>query len=71
MWYSRRFIPITEKEIILIDVHSDNQGIIADSVLEIADLMEEVMPEPETDNEFKEELLNIVIDTREYLGEAS
>ena len=33
--------------------------------------MEEVMPGPETDDEFKEELLDIVIDTREYLDEES
>ena len=29
------------------------------------------MPGPETDDEFKEELLDIVIDTREYLDEES
>ncbi len=29
------------------------------------------MPGPETDDEFKEELLDIVIDTREYLDEVS
>ena len=30
-----------------------------------------VMPGPETDDEFKEELLDIVIDTGEYLDEVS
>ncbi|WP_242861204.1 tyrosine-type recombinase/integrase [Acetivibrio ethanolgignens] len=59
------------KEIITIDVYGDNQGIIADCVPEISDFMEEVMPGPETDDEFKEELLDIVIDTREYLDEVS
>lgn len=59
------------KEIITIDVYGDNQGIIADCVPEIADFMEEVMPGPETDDEFKEELLDIVIDTGEYLDEVS
>ena len=59
------------KEIITIDVYGDNQGIIADCVPEIADFMEEVMPGTETDDEFKEELLDIVIDTGEYLDEVS
>ena len=40
-------------------------------VPKIAYFMEEVMPGPETDDEFKEELLDIVIDTREYLDEVS
>ena len=33
--------------------------------------MEEVMSGMETDDEFKEELLDIVIDTGEYLDEVS
>ena len=52
-------------------MYGDNQGIIADCVPEIADFMEEVMPGTETDDEFKEELLDIVIDTGEYLDEVS
>lgn len=51
--------------------HHYKDGIIADCVPEIADFMEEVMTRPETDDEFKEELLDIVIDTGEYLDEVS
>lgn len=33
--------------------------------------MDEVMPEEDVDEKFKEELLEIVIDTDEYIGEVS
>ena len=59
------------KEIITMDVYGDNQGIIADCVPEIADFMDDVLPEQKADDEFKEELLDIVADTSEYLVEAS
>lgn len=39
--------------------------------LEIADFMDDVLPEQKADDEFKEELLDIVADTSEYLVEAS
>lgn len=59
------------KEIITMDVYGDNQGIIADCVPEIADFMDDVLPEQKADDKFKEELLDIVADTSEYLVEAS
>lgn len=59
------------KEIITMDVYGDNQGIIADCVPEIADFMDDVLPEQKADDEFKKELLDIVVDTSEYLVEAS
>jgi len=59
------------KEIITMDVYGDNKGIIEDCVPEIADFMDEVMPEEDVGEKFKEELLEIVIDTKEYLGEVS
>lgn len=59
------------KEIITMDVYGDNQGIIADCVPEIADFMDDVLPEQKADDKFREELLDIVADTSEYLVEAS
>lgn len=59
------------KEIITMDVYGDNQGIIADCVPEIADFMDDVRPEQKADDKFKDELLDIVADTSEYLVEAS
>lgn len=59
------------KEIITMDVYGDNKGIIEDCVPEIIDFMDEVMPEEVVDEKFKEELLEIVIDTTEYLWEVS
>ena len=59
------------KEIITMDVYGDNKGIIEDCVPEIADYLDEVMPKDDASEKFKEELLDIVIDTREYLWEIS
>lgn len=59
------------KEMITMDVYGDNQGIIADCVPKIANFMDDVLPEQKADDEFKEELLDIVADTSEYLVEAS
>ncbi|MDE5777043.1 MAG: tyrosine-type recombinase/integrase [Lachnospiraceae bacterium] len=59
------------KENITMDVYGDNQGIIAGCVPEIADFMDDVLPGQEADDEFKEELLDIVVDTSGYLVEAS
>ena len=50
------------KEIITIDVYGDNRGIIADGVPEISDFMDEVLPNQEHQEEFRESLLDIVID---------
>ncbi len=59
------------KEIITMDVYGDNKGIIEDCIPEIIDFMDDVMPEEDAGEKFKEELLEIVIDTKEYLGEVS
>ncbi len=59
------------KEIITMDVYGDNKGIIEDCIPEIIDFIDEVMPEEDVDEKFKKELLEIVIDTTEYLGEVS
>ena len=55
------------KEIITIDVYGDNRGIIADGVPEISDFMDEVLPNQEHQEEFRESLLDIVIDASQYL----
>ena len=59
------------KEIITMDVYGDNKGIIEDCIPEIAGFIDEVLPEEQADETFRKELLEIVIDTSEYLGEAS
>ena len=59
------------KEIITMDVYGDNKGIIEDCIPEIIDFIDEVMPEEDVDEKFKKELLEIVIDKTEYLGEVS
>ena len=58
-------------EIITMDVHGDKQEIIADCVPEIAGFMEDVLPDQEAEDKFREELLEIVVDTGKYLGAAS
>lgn len=55
------------KEIITMDVYGDNKGIIADGVPEMSDFMEEVLPKQEQQEEFRESLLDIVIDANQYL----
>lgn len=55
------------KEIITMDVYGDNKGIIADGVPEISDFMDEVLPKQEHQEEFRESLLDIVIDASQYL----
>lgn len=59
------------KEIITMDVYGDNKRIIEDCIPEIIDFIDEVMPEEDVDEKFKKELLEIVIDTTEYLVEVS
>jgi hypothetical protein len=58
------------KELITLDVYGDNRGLIADGVPEIEAYIEEVIPKKSQEESFKEELLNIVIDTREYFETA-
>ena len=59
------------KEIITMNVYGDNKGIIEDCIPEIIDFIDEVMPEEDVDEKFKKELLEIVIDTTEFLGAVS
>ena len=55
------------KEIITMDTYGDNRNIIADGVPEIEAYMKEVLPDPEAEKRFKEELLEIVPDVSEFL----
>jgi integrase len=55
------------KEIITMDVYGDNRGIIADGVPEIEEYMEEVLPDEEEQEHFKDELLDIVVGDSEFL----
>lgn len=59
------------KEIITMDVYGDNKGIIEDCVPEITDFMDDVIPEEDADEKFKEELLEIVTDADESMEEIS
>lgn len=59
------------KEIITMDVYADNRGIIADGVPEIEEYMKEVLPNPEEIENFKKELLEIVVDITEFLPETA
>ena len=56
------------KEIISIDIYGDNKNIIADCIPEITDFLEEVLPQKEEVILDREELLDIVIDTSEYIA---
>jgi hypothetical protein len=58
------------KEIITIDVYGDNKEMTAESILELEIFMEEVMPKQEEQVRFREDLLDIEIDVREYLPES-
>lgn len=58
------------KEIIIMDVYADNRGIIADGVPEIEEYMKEVLPNLKEIENFKKELLEIVIDVTEFLPDA-
>lgn len=55
------------KEIITMDTYGDNKNIIADGVPEIEAYMQEVLPDPEAEKRFKEELLEIVPDVSQFL----
>jgi integrase len=57
------------KEIITMDVYGDNKGIIADGVPEIEEYMEEVLPDEEEQENFKDELLDIVVDVSEFFSD--
>ena len=55
------------KEIITMDTYGDNKNIIADGVSEIEAYMKEVLPDPEAEKRFKEELLEIVPNVAQFL----
>lgn len=57
------------KEIVTIDVYGDNKGIISEGVPEITEYMEDVLPTISQEDSFKQELLEVVIDTSEYMKE--
>jgi integrase len=59
------------KEIITMDVYGDNRGIIADGVPEMEEYMEEVLPDEEEQENFKDELLDIVVGDAEFLADES
>lgn len=56
------------KEIISINIYGDNRNIIADGVPEIEEYLKDVLPNPEAIKAFNKELLEIVINTEEYLA---
>ena len=58
------------KELITMDVYADNKGIIADGVPEIEEYMKEVLPNLREIENFKKELLEIVVDVKEFLPDA-
>ena len=58
------------KELITMDVYADNKGIIADGVPEIEEYMKEVLPNLREIESFKKELLEIVVDVKEFLPDA-
>jgi hypothetical protein len=55
------------KEIITIDVYGDNKEMTAERIPELEAFMEEVIPKQEEQVRFREDLLDIEIDVREYL----
>lgn len=55
------------KEIITMDVYADNRNIIADGVPEIEAYMKDVLPDPKSEEGFKQDLLEIVLDVSQYL----
>ena len=59
------------KELITMDVYADNREIIADGVPEIEAYMEMVLPNMEENELFKNELLEIVVDVKEFLPETA
>ena len=52
------------------DVYADNKGIIADGVPEIEEYMKGVLPNRREMESFKKELLEPVVDVKEFLPDA-
>lgn len=57
------------KEIITLDVYTDKKELILDGVPELQAFIDEVIPRPEHERIMKKELLDIVIDTTEYISD--
>ena len=58
------------KELITMDVYADNKGIIADGGPEIEEYMKGVLPNRREMESFKKELLEPVVDVKEFLPDA-
>ncbi len=57
------------KEIITIATYTDSQELIIDGVPELQAFIDEVLPSLEEEVRFQQELLEIVVDTTEYIHE--
>lgn len=56
------------KEVVSINEYGDNRNIIADGVPEMEEYLKDVLPNPEAIKAFNEGLLEIVINTEEYIA---
>lgn len=57
------------KELITIDIYGDNQNIIPEEIPELLEYMDEVMPKKKTECSMDSDILDTVIDIKEYLPE--
>lgn len=57
------------KEIITLDTYTDKKELILDGVPELQAFIDDVIPNASREQLFKEELLDIVIDTTKYISE--
>jgi len=57
------------KEIVTIDVYADNKELIVDGVPELQKFIDDVIPPEDSKEILKRELLDIVVDTTEYLSD--
>lgn len=64
-----RMLATYAKEIITIDTYTDSQELIIDGVPELQAFNDEVLPSPEEEVRFQQELLETVVDTTEYIHE--
>ena len=59
------------KEIITMDVYSDNKNILADGVPEIEAYMKDVLYEADEEGKFKQELLEILPDINQFIQDGN
>ena len=59
------------KEIITMDVYSDNKNILADGVPEIEAYMKDVLCEADREGKFKQELLEILPDINQFIQDGN